>query len=45
MKLVIISSAPLLFREGKAYAYSPYVKEIVIWEKYTEEIVLSLIHI
>ncbi|WP_316632883.1 glycosyltransferase [uncultured Flavobacterium sp.] len=38
MKLLILSSAPFIFKDGKCYAYSPYVKELVIWEKYADEI-------
>lgn len=38
MKLLVISGAPFIFKEEKCYAYSPYVKELVIWEKYVEDI-------
>lgn len=38
MKLLILSSAPFIFKDNKCYAYSPYVKELVIWEKYADEI-------
>jgi len=34
MKLLIISSAPLIFRNNTAYAYSPYVNEMAIWQRY-----------
>jgi glycosyltransferase involved in cell wall biosynthesis len=38
MKLIIISAAPLFFKDEKCFAYSPYVKELFIWEKYATEI-------
>lgn len=38
MKLLIISAAPFIFKNEKCFAYSPYVKELVIWEKYAAEI-------
>ena len=38
MKLLIVSSAPFIFQNQKCFAYGPYVKELSIWEKYTEEI-------
>lgn len=34
MKLLVVSSAPLIFRENKVFAYSPYVNEMAIWQKY-----------
>jgi len=34
MKLLVVSSAPFIFRENKVYAYSPYVNEMAIWQKY-----------
>lgn len=36
MKLLVVSSAPLIFRDGKSYAYSPYVNEMAIWQKYAQ---------
>ncbi|WP_281324251.1 glycosyltransferase [Flavobacterium sp. IMCC34518] len=38
MKLLIVSAAPFIFKDEKCFAYSPYVKELVIWEKYANEI-------
>jgi glycosyltransferase involved in cell wall biosynthesis len=38
MKLLIVSAAPFIFKHEKCFAYSPYVKELVIWEKYATEI-------
>lgn len=38
MKLIIISSAPLIYKNQKLFAYSPYLKEMEIWEKYTDKI-------
>lgn len=38
MKLLIVSTAPFIFIDEKCFAYSPYVKELVIWEKYVKEV-------
>lgn len=38
MKLLIVSTAPFIFKDEKCFAYSPYVKELVIWKKYANEI-------
>lgn len=38
MKLLIISSAPLIEKNEHWYAYSPYVKELEIWAKYADEV-------
>jgi glycosyltransferase involved in cell wall biosynthesis len=38
MKLLIISTAPLIYKDFVVIAYSPYVKELVLWEKYVDEI-------
>ena len=38
MKLLIVSTAPFIFKDEKCFAYSPYVKELVIWEKYAKEL-------
>jgi glycosyltransferase involved in cell wall biosynthesis len=38
MKLLIVSAAPFIFKDEKCFAYYPYVKELVIWEKYATEI-------
>ena len=39
MKLLIVSSAPFIFKDNKCSAYSPYGKGLVIWEKYADEII------
>ena len=38
MKLLIVSTAPFLYKQQDKYAYTPYVNELVIWEKYVDEI-------
>ena len=38
MKLLIVSTAPFFYKKYGIYAYSPYVNEIVIWEKHADEI-------
>lgn len=38
MKLVVISFAPFIRKEGNFYAYSPYIKEMEIWAKHVDEI-------
>ncbi|KAF2081192.1 glycosyltransferase [Flavobacterium sharifuzzamanii] len=38
MKLLVISGAPFIFKGKKSFAYSPYVKELVVWEKYVDDI-------
>lgn len=38
MKLLIVSNAPFIFEKQKCFAYAPYVKELVIWQKYATEI-------
>jgi glycosyltransferase involved in cell wall biosynthesis len=38
MKLLIVSTAPFIFKEEKCFAYSPYVTELVIWNKYADTI-------
>ena len=35
MKLLIVSNAPVIFKNQKSFAYSPYVRELNIWRKYT----------
>lgn len=37
MKLLIVSTAPLIYREDKSYAYSPYVDELIILNKFSDE--------
>ncbi|HSD06153.1 glycosyltransferase [Flavobacterium sp.] len=36
MKLLIVSNAPIIYKNEKAFAYSPYVKELIVWEKYAD---------
>jgi glycosyltransferase involved in cell wall biosynthesis len=38
MKLLIVSTAPFIYKDGSTYAYSPYVEELIIWSKYVDEI-------
>ena len=38
MKLLIVSTAPFVYKQNEVYAYSPYVNELLIWEKYADEI-------
>lgn len=38
MKLVVVSSAPIVVLNKKKYMYGPYQKEMKIWAKYTDEI-------
>ncbi len=38
MKLLIVSTAPFIYKEDSVYAYGPYVAELVIWNKYVDEI-------
>ena len=38
MKLLIVSAAPFIFKDKKCFAYSPYVKELVVWKKHADEI-------
>jgi glycosyltransferase involved in cell wall biosynthesis len=38
MKLLIVSTAPFFYKQYGIYAYGPYVNEIVLWEKYADEI-------
>ncbi|MFY8180952.1 MAG: glycosyltransferase [Flavobacterium sp.] len=41
MKFLVISSAPFIRKSDGIYAYSPYVKEIEVWQKYVDEIAFS----
>ena len=40
MKLVVISSAPVVLQENEKFLYAPYEKEMQLWAKYTDEIEL-----
>jgi len=37
MKLLIVSTAPLIYKDGIAFAYSPYVNELAVLEKFSDE--------
>ncbi len=37
-KLLVISTAPIIYQSGYYSAYSPYVRELEIWEKFSDEI-------
>jgi glycosyltransferase involved in cell wall biosynthesis len=39
MKLLIVSSAPFIYKNKDTYAYSPYVNELVVFEKFADEII------
>jgi len=36
MKLLVVSNAPIIYKSDNAFAYSPYVKELMVWEKYAD---------
>lgn len=38
MKFLIVSNAPIIEKKEDSFAYSPYVKEMEIWAKYTDEV-------
>jgi len=35
MRLVVISSAPIIKKENKNFLYAPYEKEMQLWAKHT----------
>ncbi|CAN1538400.1 RfaG Glycosyltransferase [Flavobacteriaceae bacterium] len=39
MKLLIVSAAPFIYKRDNICAYSPYVNELVIWNKFASEII------
>jgi glycosyltransferase involved in cell wall biosynthesis len=41
MRLLVISFAPFIKKDGGFYAYSPYIKEMEIWAKYSNEIAFA----
>lgn len=41
MKLVVISSSPFILKEGIYYAYSPYIRELEIWARYSDEFAIT----
>ncbi|MDR7208940.1 glycosyltransferase [Flavobacterium piscis] len=38
MKLLIVSTAPLIYSDNSVYAYSPYVNELIVLAKFNHEI-------
>lgn len=38
MKLLIISTAPLIYKDNKVFAYGPYTNELIVYKKYIEKI-------
>ncbi|MWB94529.1 glycosyltransferase [Flavobacterium sp. GA093] len=38
MKLLIVSTAPLIYKDNSCYAYSPYVNELILLEKFSKKI-------
>lgn len=40
MKLLIVSAAPLIYKDKAVFAYSPYVNELIILKKYSDELIL-----
>lgn len=38
MKLVVISSAPFIYKQNCVFGYSPYIDELIIWEKHVDQI-------
>ena len=38
MKLVVVSSAPFIYKKNSIYAYSPYVNELIIWQNHIDGI-------
>ena len=40
MKFVIITHVVHIFKEGKVHAYGPYVREMNLWFKYADEILI-----
>ena len=41
MKLVVISSSPFIKKDNAYYAYSPYMKELEIWAKYSDNFAIA----
>jgi glycosyltransferase involved in cell wall biosynthesis len=37
MRLLIVSTAPFIYKDNCVYAYSPYVQELIVWNKYVDE--------
>lgn len=36
MKLLIVSNAPIIYKTDKFFGYDPYVKELMVWQKYAD---------
>jgi len=41
MKLLIVSAAPLIYKDQIAFAYAPYVNELIILEKFVDDVTFS----
>jgi glycosyltransferase involved in cell wall biosynthesis len=39
MNLLVVSSAPIIHKDNSFFMYAPYLKEIVIWKKYSNKII------
>ena len=39
MKLLIVSTAPFIYKNNITHAYSPYVNELIVLEKYADKII------
>ena len=40
MRVVVVSSAPVIVQESEKFLYAPYEKEMQLWAKYADEILL-----
>ena len=38
MKFLVVSTSPIIHLDNEYTAYSPYVREMVMWEKYVDEV-------
>ncbi|MEO7310317.1 MAG: glycosyltransferase [Chitinophagaceae bacterium] len=41
MKFLVVTFAPIIYKSGKPYAYSPYVKEMDLWMQHAGEIMYA----
>lgn len=41
MRFLIVSNAPIVLKGNESFAYAPYLKEMDIWAKYSDEIAFS----
>lgn len=39
MKLLIVSNAPLIYKDQAVFGYSPYVNELIVLEKFSDEFI------